>query len=58
MDFSNRLTIWYLQNKRDLPWRDTHEPYQIWLSEIMLQQTRIEQGLPYYNKFIKAYPSV
>lgn len=47
-----------MQNKRDLPWRYTHEPYQIWLSEIMLQQTRIEQGLPYYYKFIKAYPSV
>lgn len=49
---------WYLQNKRDLPWRKTHEPYQIWLSEIMLQQTRIEQGLPYFLKFIKAYPTV
>lgn len=58
MDFSNRLRHWYLQNKRDLPWRNTHEPYQIWLSEIILQQTRIEQGLPYYYKFIEAYPSV
>lgn len=58
MVLSNRLRLWYLQNKRDLPWRKTHEPYHIWLSEIMLQQTRIEQGLPYYNKFIEAYPSV
>lgn len=58
MLLSNRLTHWYLQNKRDLPWRKTHEPYQIWLSEIMLQQTRIEQGLPYYYKFIEAYPTV
>ncbi len=58
MVLSNRLTYWYLQNKRDLPWRKTHEPYQIWLSEIMLQQTRIEQGLPYYKKFISAYPTV
>ncbi|MCH4822164.1 A/G-specific adenine glycosylase [Gramella lutea] len=58
MVFSNRLRLWYLQNKRDLPWRNTHEPYQIWLSEIILQQTRIEQGLPYYNKFIDAYPTV
>ncbi|PTX44721.1 A/G-specific DNA-adenine glycosylase [Christiangramia gaetbulicola] len=58
MVFSKRLTLWYLHNKRDLPWRKTHEPYQIWLSEIMLQQTRIEQGLPYYYKFIEAYPSV
>lgn len=47
-----------MQNKRDLPWRNTHEPYHIWLSEIMLQQTRIEQGLPYYYKFIEAYPTV
>ncbi|WP_300435092.1 A/G-specific adenine glycosylase [Christiangramia sp.] len=58
MVLSNRLRHWYLQNKRDLPWRKTHETYHIWLSEIMLQQTRIEQGLPYYNKFIEAYPSV
>ncbi len=58
MDFSNRLTHWYLQNKRDLPWRNAHEPYQIWLSEIILQQTRVEQGLPYYNAFIEAYPTV
>ncbi|MDR5589169.1 A/G-specific adenine glycosylase [Christiangramia sp. SM2212] len=58
MVLSKRLTYWYLHNKRDLPWRKTHEPYHIWLSEIMLQQTRIEQGLPYYYKFIEAYPSV
>ncbi|MUP42382.1 A/G-specific adenine glycosylase [Christiangramia aestuarii] len=58
MVFPKRLTHWYLQNKRDLPWRKVHEPYQIWLSEIMLQQTRIEQGLPYYKKFIEAYPTV
>ncbi|MFV8225572.1 A/G-specific adenine glycosylase [Christiangramia aquimixticola] len=58
MVFSNRLTQWYLQRKRDLPWRKTKDPYRIWLSEIMLQQTRIEQGLPYYNKFTQAYPTV
>jgi len=58
MALSKRLTLWYLKNKRDLPWRKTHEPYHIWLSEIMLQQTRIEQGLPYYFKFIEAYPTV
>lgn len=58
MALPKRLTHWYLQNKRDLPWRKTHEPYQIWLSEIILQQTRIEQGLPYFYKFINAYPSV
>ncbi len=58
MVFSNILRPWYLQNKRDLPWRNTHEPYQIWLCEIMLQQTRIEQGLPYFYKFTKVYPTV
>lgn len=52
------LIKWYLTYKRDLPWRDTHNPYYIWLSEIILQQTRVEQGLPYYNKFITNYPTV
>ncbi len=56
--FSNKLIAWYLQNKRDLPWRNTINPYHIWLSEIMLQQTRVLQGLPYYLKFIEAYPKV
>lgn len=57
-DFSNRLITWYLQNKRSLPWRETRDPYLIWLSEIMLQQTRVGQGLPYYEKFVAAYPTV
>jgi len=57
-DFSKLLTAWYLKNKRDLPWRNTVDPYKIWLSEIMLQQTRVAQGLPYYLKFIDAFPSV
>lgn len=56
--FSNKLIAWYLQNKRDLPWRNTVNPYHIWLSEIMLQQTRVLQGLPYYLKFVEAYPKV
>ena len=56
--FSKKLIVWYLQNKRDLPWRNTNNPYHIWLSEIMLQQTRVLQGLPYYLKFIEAYPKV
>jgi A/G-specific adenine glycosylase len=55
---SKKLIVWYLQNKRDLPWRNTNNPYHIWLSEIMLQQTRVLQGLPYYLKFIEAYPKV
>lgn len=57
-DFSLLITNWYRQNKRDLPWRDTNNPYKIWLSEILLQQTRVSQGLPYYQKFIKNFPTV
>jgi A/G-specific adenine glycosylase len=56
--FSNRLITWYKNNKRDLPWRNTSDPYQIWLSEIILQQTRVNQGLPYFNKFVSQYPTV
>jgi A/G-specific adenine glycosylase len=58
MEFSNSLIHWYLQNKRDLPWRNTTNPYLIWLSEIMLQQTRVAQGLPYFLAFTEAFPTV
>ena len=58
MEFSNKLISWYLQHKRDLPWRETQNPYYIWLSEIMLQQTRVAQGLPYFMKFTTAFPTV
>lgn len=58
MKFSNTLIYWYLQNKRDLPWRKTKNPYFIWLSEIMLQQTRVAQGLDYYLKFTSNFPTV
>lgn len=58
MKFSNTLIQWYLQNKRDLPWRKTKNPYFIWLSEIMLQQTRVAQGLDYYLKFTSTFPTV
>ncbi|MDA8858094.1 A/G-specific adenine glycosylase [Flavobacteriales bacterium] len=58
MDFSNILSQWYAINKRDLPWRNTENPYFIWLSEIILQQTRVDQGLSYYLKFIDAFPNV
>lgn len=58
MDFSNSLIRWYLQNKRDLPWRNTTDPYFIWLSEIMLQQTRVAQGMPYFFAFTEAFPTV
>ena len=58
MNFSKSLISWYLQNKRILPWRLTAEPYRIWLSEIILQQTTVAQGLPYYNSFISEFPSL
>jgi A/G-specific adenine glycosylase len=58
MNFSNRLIKWYLQRKRDLPWRKTTNPYPIWLSEIMLQQTRVDQGIPYFFSFTTAFPTV
>lgn len=56
--FSKTLIFWYLQNKRDLPWRNTSNPYFIWLSEIILQQTRVNQGLEYYLRFIENFPTV
>jgi len=58
MTFTDLLSKWYLQNKRDLPWRKTQNPYYIWLSEIMLQQTRVVQGTPYFLTFQKAFPTV
>ncbi|MFV5694545.1 A/G-specific adenine glycosylase [Flavobacterium sp. LB3P122] len=58
MIFSNVLIQWYLRNKRDLPWRNTTNPYPIWLSEIMLQQTRVAQGMPYFLSFTEAFPTV
>jgi A/G-specific adenine glycosylase len=58
MKFSNLLIQWYLQNKRDLPWRNTTNPYPIWLSEIMLQQTRVAQGTPYFLSFTSTFPTV
>ena len=58
MNFNNELLNWYEENKRDLPWRHTTDPYVIWLSEIILQQTRVEQGMPYFNRFLERYPDV
>lgn len=58
MKFANSLIQWYLENKRDLPWRNTRDPYLIWLSEIMLQQTRVAQGMPYFYAFSEAFPTV
>ncbi|MGC6285634.1 MAG: A/G-specific adenine glycosylase [Polaribacter sp.] len=58
MSFSSKLIDWYLQNKRDLPWRLTKDAYKIWLSEIMLQQTRVAQGLDYFKTFENHFPTV
>lgn len=58
MNFSKKLINWYSVNKRDLPWRKTQNPYFIWLSEIILQQTQVKQGWPYYSKFTANYPTV
>ena len=54
----NNLLAWYRENKRDLPWRHTNDPYRIWVSEIMLQQTRVEAVKPYYASFLSKYPDV
>jgi A/G-specific adenine glycosylase len=56
--FSTALIDWYDLNKRDLPWRNTDDPYVIWLSEIILQQTRVKQGLPYFQSFLDHFPTV
>lgn len=55
---SEILRRWYDENKRDLPWRQTKDPYRIWISEIILQQTRVVQGLAYYNRFVGRFPDV
>lgn len=55
---SNKLIAWYNIYKRDLPWRNTKDPYKIWLSEIILQQTQVAQGLSYYVKFSEAFPTI
>ena len=57
-DFSKILIEWYNENKRDLPWRKTKDPYLIWISEIILQQTRVAQGYAYYQRFISRFPDV
>src|SRR5262245_57016488 len=56
--FSRKLLAWYEKNKRALPWRKTRDPYRIWLSEILLQQTRVEAVIPYYEKFLARFPDV
>ncbi len=56
--FRRHLLLWYKKNKRPHPWKNTNDPYKIWLSEIILQQTRVQQGTPYYLKLIKLFPTV
>ena len=58
MEFGDIIINWYKKNKRDLPWRNCNDPYKIWLSEIILQQTRVDQGMPYYKKFVETFPTV
>lgn len=56
--FASKIINWYQKNKRPLPWREINNTYFIWLSEIILQQTRVAQGLPYYERFIDAFPTI
>ena len=56
--FGKVLVAWYEENRRELPWRDTNDPYLIWISEIILQQTRVVQGLDYFNRFAARFPDV
>ncbi|MCI4669106.1 MAG: A/G-specific adenine glycosylase [Bacteroidia bacterium] len=58
MGIGSKVEEWYHQNGRQLPWRDTYDPYQIWIAEVILQQTRIEQGVGYFYKFIERFPNV
>ena len=54
----NKLLQWFDQNKRDLPWRQGRNPYRVWISEIMLQQTQVRTVIPYFQKWMKKYPSL
>jgi len=58
MNLTTTLNYWYSEHKREMPWRETRDPYCIWLSEIILQQTQIKQGLPYYQSFVTTFPTV
>jgi A/G-specific adenine glycosylase len=58
LSFQESILGWYDQNKRDLPWRNATSPYFIWISEVILQQTRVEQGMPFYHRFVERFPNV
>ena len=57
-EFSERLLIWYQKNARSLPWRGHTDPYAIWVSEIMLQQTRVDTVIPYYQRWMQRFPNI
>ncbi len=56
--FRQKLLRWYRKNRRDLPWRRTGDPYAIWVSEIMLQQTQVATVIPYYERFLRRFPTL
>ena len=58
MSFHKKLLRWFRYHRRPFPWRENNNPYNVWLSEIILQQTRATQGLPYYQKFVNAFPKI
>lgn len=58
VEYRNVLTAWYKQTKRELPWRGSRDPYKIWVSEVILQQTRVQQGLEYYHNFLRLFPDI
>ncbi|HID29882.1 MAG TPA: A/G-specific adenine glycosylase, partial [Desulfobacterales bacterium] len=57
-EISDRILAWYDESQRNLPWRKTSDPYRVWISEIMLQQTQVETVIPYYHRFISQFPTV
>lgn len=57
-DFRSQLLSWYDEHKRSMPWRDCSDPYKTWISEIMLQQTRVDQAMPYFKRFVERFPTV
>src|SRR5690554_5038169 len=56
--FQRDLLHWYEENKRDLPWRKTQDPYRVWVSEVMLQQTKVDTVIPYYHRFLESFPTL
>ncbi len=56
--FLKNLFFWYYKNQRDLPWRNTGNPYDVWLSEVMLQQIQVDAVIPYYNSFLERFPDL